>query len=86
MPALKVVLFIIIAATVIGIIIINENVKNLHDTFLFILNSTVLFLNIKLLIDGTYIWEMITSGVVIVFSTINVILIIIVSRQEKKGD
>jgi hypothetical protein len=85
MLALKVVLFIIITATVVGIII-NENVKNLHDTFLLILNSTVLFFSIKLLIDVTHIWEMITSGVVIVFSTINVILIIIASRQEKKGD
>lgn len=85
MLALKVVLFIIIATTVIGIII-NENVKNSHDTFLLILNSMVLFFSIELLINEVHMWGIIISGVTIIFSIINIILIILVSRQEKKGE
>lgn len=85
MLALKVVLFIIITATVVGIII-NENVKNMSDIFSLTLNAAIFFLGLELLTRVTDIWGVIVSGVSIVFSTINVILIIMVSRMKKKGD
>lgn len=83
MLALKVVLFIIITATVVGIII-NENVKNMHDIFSLTLNAAIFFLGLEFLTRVTDIWGVIVSGVSIVFSTINVILIIMVSRMKKK--
>lgn len=85
MLALKVVLFIIITATVVGIII-NENVKNMSDIFSLTLNSAIFYFALELLTRVTDIWGVIVSGVSIVFSTINVILIIMVSRMKKKGD
>ncbi|MGP1402575.1 MAG: hypothetical protein ACTTKY_00305 [Catonella sp.] len=85
MLALKVVLFIIITATVVGIII-SENVKNMSDIFSLTLNSVIFFFALEFLTRVTNIWGVIVSGVSIVFSTINVILIIMVSRMKKKGD